>query len=204
MFPTQKQSAYNEPCPNRRGGLQMSNIYDFQVLKTNGEPESLEVYKGDVMLVVNTASQCDFTPQFEDLQKLYAKYQSEGLTVLGFPCNQFNAQEPGTNEEAAGFCQLNYGVTFPIFSKVEVNGKRANPLFHFLKREQPFQGFDESNMNGKILKRLISDRYPEWAVGDEIKWNFTKFLINRDGQIVKRFEPTDEPFEFEKDIQALL
>ncbi|MCZ0703771.1 glutathione peroxidase [Natronobacillus azotifigens] len=182
----------------------MVNIYDYEALKTNGEPVSLHNYKGNVMLVVNTASKCDFTPQFEDLQKLYDKYQADGLTILGFPCNQFNAQEPGTNEEAAEFCKLNYGVNFPIFSKVDVNGKRANPIFQFLKKEQPFQGFDESTMNGKLLKKIISDRYPEWVIGDDIKWNFTKFLIDRDGQVVKRFEPTDEPFEFEKDVQALL
>lgn len=182
----------------------MVNIYNFEALKANGELVSLDTYKDKVTLVVNTASKCDFTPQFEDLQKIYRKYKDDGLEILGFPCNQFNAQEPGSNKEAEEFCKINYGVSFPIFGKIDVNGKRAHPIYQFLKNEQPFQGFDESTMNGKLLKRIISDRYPEWLIGNDIKWNFTKFLIDRQGNIVKRFEPTDEPFTFEKDIQDLL
>lgn len=187
-----------------RGEYVMTTLYDFEALTIEGEPVSLERYKGDVLLVVNTASKCGFTPRFEDLQKLYSKYKDQGLTILGFPCNQFNAQEPGTNEEAAEFCQMNYGVEFPIFSKIDVNGAKAHPLFQFLKQTQPFLGFDETTMNGKLIKKIIEDKYPEWVVGNDIKWNFTKFLVGRDGEILKRFEPTDEPMDFEKDIQALL
>lgn len=182
----------------------MPTIYDFEALTIEGEPMSLDAYKGDVLLLVNTASKCGFTPQFEDLQKLYSKYKEQGLTILGFPCNQFNAQEPGTNEEAAEFCQMNYGVEFPIFSKIDVNGPKAHPVFQFLKQAKPFEGFDETTMNGKLIKKIVSDKYPEWVVGNDIKWNFTKFLVNREGDIIKRFEPTDEPMDFEQDIQAVL
>lgn len=182
----------------------MPTLYDFEALTIEGEPVSLDMYKGDVLLVVNTASKCGFTPQFEDLQKLYSKYKDQGLKILGFPCNQFNAQEPGTNEEAAEFCQLNYGVEFPIFRKIDVNGPKAHPVFQFLKQAQPFEGFDETTMNGKLIKKIVSDKYPEWIVGNDIKWNFTKFLVNREGDILKRFEPTDEPMDFEQDIKAIL
>ncbi len=182
----------------------MTTIYDFEALTVEGEPLSLEQYKGDVLLVVNTASKCGFTPQFEDLQKLYSKYKDEGLTILGFPCNQFNAQEPGTNEEAAEFCQMNYGVEFPIFGKVDVNGTKAHPLFQYLKKTKPFEGFDETTMNGKLIKKIVADKYPEWMIGNDLKWNFTKFLVNREGEILKRYEPTAEPMDFEKDIQAIL
>ncbi|PXW87325.1 glutathione peroxidase [Streptohalobacillus salinus] len=182
----------------------MTTIYDFEALTAQGEPVALNTFAGDVFLVVNTASKCGFTPQFEDLQKLYHKYKDQGFTILGFPCNQFNAQEPGTNEEAAAFCKKNYGVEFPVFGKVDVNGRRSHPIFQFLKQEKPFQGFDETTMNGKLIKKIVTDRYPEWVVGDDIKWNFTKFLVNRNGEVIKRFEPTDEPMDFEKDIQAVL
>ena len=179
-------------------------IYHFKAEKTNGETVSLEDYKGKVLLIVNTASKCTFTPQFEDLQTLYKNYQDAGFEILGFPCNQFGGQEPGSNEEASSFCQLNYGVTFPIFSKVTVNGEQEAPLFKFLKESAPFRGFDESNIHEKLLKLMITEKNPEWLVGDSIKWNFTKFLIDRDGHVVKRFEPSDEPAECAGEIEKLL
>ncbi|GMB09160.1 glutathione peroxidase [Thermolongibacillus altinsuensis] len=179
-------------------------VYDFIVEKANGEPISLEQYKGKVLLIVNTASKCTFTPQFDDLQKLYEKYHDRGFEILGFPCNQFGAQEPGSSEEAVGFCQRNYGVEFPIFAKVDVNGEEAHPLFTYLKKQAPFQGFDETNVNAKLLKLMISDKNPEWLVGDEIKWNFTKFLIDREGNVVKRYEPFVEPSDFAHEVEALL
>lgn len=180
------------------------SVHTFEVKKVNGEKVSLSEFKGKVVLIVNTASKCRFTPQFEDLQKLYLKYRDRGLEILGFPCNQFANQEPGTNEEAAAFCRMNYGVTFSMFSKVEVNGKNAHPLFQYLKKEAPFKGFDESNITEKLLKMKIAEVHPEWLVGDEIKWNFTKFLIDQNGNVVKRFEPSEEPVDMEQDIEKLL
>ncbi|WP_341482358.1 glutathione peroxidase [Bacillus kexueae] len=156
------------------------------------------------MLIVNTASKCKFTPQFDDLQKLYDKYKEKGFEILGFPCNQFDAQEPGTSEEAASFCQINYGVKFPIFTKIDVNGKDTHPLFTYLKQEAPFKGFDEANITEKLLKLKIAELYPEWLVGDEIKWNFTKFLIDQNGNVVERFEPSTEPMDFEQNVKQLL
>ncbi|WP_027409852.1 glutathione peroxidase [Anoxybacteroides tepidamans] len=180
------------------------SIYQFDVKKANGESISLSNYKGKTLLIVNTASQCRFTPQFQDLQKLYEKYQPNGLEILGFPCNQFGEQEPGSNEEAVSFCQLNYGVTFPIFAKMDVNGPHAHPLFQYLKQQAPFQGFDETNSMAKLLKLMILDKAPEWLAGDEIKWNFTKFLIDANDRVIRRYEPHETPLDFENDIAELL
>ena len=180
------------------------SIYQFAAEKANGEKISLAEFRGKVLLVVNTASKCRFTYQFEELQKLYESYRELGFEILGFPCNQFDQQEPGTSNDAALFCQLNYGVTFPMFSKILVNGKDAHPLFDYLKQAAPFRGFDESNMAEKLLKIKLANEYPEWLVGDDIKWNFTKFLIDENGQVVNRYEPWDEPPDFEQDIQKLL
>jgi glutathione peroxidase len=180
------------------------SVYDFIVEKANGEQQSLEQYKGKVLLIVNTASKCTFTPQFDDLQKFYEKYHDRGFEILGFPCNQFGAQEPGSSEEAVAFCQRNYGVGFPIFAKVDVNGEEAHPLFTYLKKQAPFQGFDETNVNAKLLKLMISEKNPEWLVGDEIKWNFTKFLIDREGNVVRRYEPFVEPSDLAHEVEALL
>ena len=158
----------------------INKIYDFEVSSINGERIPMSKYKGNVMLIVNTASKCGFTPQFDGLQKLYDKYSNKGLTILGFPCNQFNNQEPGNAEEIKNFCSLNYNVTFPIFAKIDVNGDSADPLYKYLKSEG--KGF----------------------LSDEIKWNFTKFLIDRDGNIVKRFSPSTDPAKIEKYINKLL
>jgi len=155
-------------------------IYQFEVETINGDKISLEEYKGKVVLIVNVASKCGFTPQYEGLQELYQKYQDRGFVVLGFPCNQFRNQEPGSNEEIIEFCSTNYGVTFPMFSKIDVNGENAHPLYKFLKSEQ----------SGLIT--------------DEIKWNFTKFLIDRNGKPVDRFATTTTPSSIEKDIEKFL
>lgn len=180
------------------------SIYQFEVPQVNGQTVPLSQYEGKVLLIVNTASKCRFTPQYDDLQKLYLQYKDQPFEILGFPCNQFGEQEPGTSQEAAAFCQLNYGVTFPIFAKVDVNGQNAHPLFQYLKQKAPFRGFDESNIQEKLLKMMIFEKNPEWLVGDNIKWNFTKFLIDQRGQVVKRYEPTDELDEIRQDIQTLL
>lgn len=179
-------------------------IYDFTVKKATGEDIRLANYRGKVLLVVNTASKCKFTIQFDDLQKLYKNYMGQGLEILGFPCNQFGEQEPGSNEEVVSFCQLNYGVSFPIFSKIEVNGTNAHPLFQYLKEEKPFKGFDETNFQEKLLKAMIIEKNPEWLLGNSIKWNFTKFLIDEEGNVLKRYESTDDIETIRNDIEKLV
>lgn len=158
----------------------MTTVFDFTVQNAAGTDRSLEEFKGQVLLIVNTASKCGFTPQFEGLETLYAKYKDKGVSVIGFPCNQFGKQDPGSNDEIQSFCQLNYGVSFPMMGKVEVNGAGADPLFKHLKDEAP----------GLLTKN--------------IKWNFTKFLVNADGEVVKRYAPTTKPADIEQDIEALL
>ena len=159
----------------------MPSIYDISVDDIHGKPVKLDQYKDKVMLIVNTASKCGFTPQYKGLEALYEKFHGKGLEVLGFPCNQFGAQEPGTEKEIAQFCELNYGVTFPLFAKVEVNGSNTAPVYKFLKAEKP------------------------GLLGSEaIKWNFTKFLIDKQGGVVKRYAPTDRPEDLARDIEPLL
>ena len=155
-------------------------LYDLSAKLNNGGTKELGDYKGKVLLIVNTASKCGFTPQYEGLQSLYAKYQERGLEVLGFPCDQFGHQEPGSDDEIHSFCQVNYGVNFPLFSKIEVNGKDAHPVFKFLKGEK-----------GGLL-------------GDGIKWNFTKFLVDKQGNVVERYAPTTSPKAIEPQIEKLL
>jgi glutathione peroxidase len=158
----------------------MTSLIDFEAKTINGKDKRLDEYLGQVVLVVNTASKCGLTPQFEGLEKLYSGLSEEGLVVLGFPCDQFANQEFDNDAETADFCQMNYGVTFPMFAKVDVNGSEAHPLFGWLRDEQ-----------GGVL-------------GDAIKWNFTKFLINREGKAVARYAPTVAPEDIEADIRALL
>jgi glutathione peroxidase len=156
-------------------------VYDFSCATTGGKKKSLTDYQGKVLLVVNTASKCGFTPQFEGLEEMYEKHKDEGLEILGFPCNQFGKQDPGSNDEIVEFCQLNYGVSFPMFGKIEVNGGGTDPLFKHLKKEAP------------------------GALGTQrIKWNFTKFLIDTEGNVVKRYAPTDTPKAIAKDVKKLL
>ena len=159
----------------------MKTFYDFEAKNLNGKTVSMKEYQGKTIVVVNTASKCGLTPQYAGLEKLYQNYKHQGLIILGFPCNQFQNQEPGTSDDIKEFCQVNYGVSFPMFEKIEVNGKNAHPIFKYLK----------SNLPGGIF-------------GDRIKWNFTKFLINNKGIPVKRFSPTTKPEKMEKIIQELL
>ncbi|GKS14034.1 glutathione peroxidase [Paenibacillus chitinolyticus] len=155
-------------------------VYEFTAQRINGEEQSLEDYKGKVLLIVNTASKCGFTPQYQGLQELYDAYKDQGLVVLGFPSNQFMEQEPGTNEEIEQFCQVNYGVTFPMYSKIDVKGSDAHPLFQYLTRH-----------TAGILSK-------------EVKWNFSKFLVNRSGDVVSRYAPTTAPSKISGDIEKLL
>lgn len=159
----------------------MSDIYEFSGKNIKGEDVPLKDYKGKVMLIVNTASKCGFTPQYKGLESLYKNYKDQGLEILGFPCNQFGHQEPGNADDIGEFCELNFGVTFPLFDKIEVNGPNTHPLYDYLKKEAP---------------GLLGS--------GSIKWNFTKFLVDRSGKVVKRFAPTDTPEKIEKHVAKLI
>jgi glutathione peroxidase len=159
----------------------MTSLYEIDARTIDGETTSLGEYAGKVLLIVNVASKCGFTPQYKGLEALHEKYADRGLVVLGFPCNQFGAQEPGSESEIAAFCSTSYGVKFPMFARIEVNGENAHPLYRLLKRDAP------------------------GLLGSEaIKWNFTKFLVDRSGKVVRRYAPTDTPQSMEKDIESLL
>ncbi|MBP2650537.1 MAG: Peroxiredoxin [Firmicutes bacterium] len=180
------------------------SVYDFTVKMIDGKDVSLGDFKGKVLLIANTASKCGFTPQYQELQALYDQYTDQGLEILGFPSNQFAEQEPGSNDEVRSFCQLNYGVTFPLFAKSDVRGENANPLFAYLTSQIPFQGFDLNHPIGKGLQEALENNFPDYLLGDSIKWNFTKFLIDRNGKVVGRYEPTTTPLAMKADIEKLL
>ncbi|MBQ9273664.1 MAG: glutathione peroxidase [Succinivibrio sp.] len=180
------------------------SVYDFTAKTSKGEPKALSDYRGKVLLIVNTASKCGFTPQYDELQQLYTKYKDRGLEILGFPCNQFAEQEPGSNSEVQEFCRINYGVTFQIFEKGDVRGPTAQPLFKYLVSQKGFEGFDESHPVAGPLMDVLKRNFPQFLEGDDIKWNFTKFLINRDGEVVARFEPTTTPTAIAPEIEKLL
>jgi glutathione peroxidase len=168
--------------PGQKAEMTMKDsIYQFSATTITGQEQSLADFKGKVMLIVNTATKCGFTPQFEGLEALYKQYAEQGFVVLGFPCNQFAHQDPGTNAEIASFCQVNYGVSFPMFAKIDVNGSNTHPLFKYLKEQAP------------------------GVLGSEaIKWNFTKFLVDKNGKVVRRYAPATKPTEIEQDIAGLL
>ncbi|NNJ33343.1 glutathione peroxidase [Lacrimispora amygdalina] len=175
-------------------------IYDYKVKDINGNEISMSEYKGKVLLIVNTATGCGFTPQYEGLQKLYDKYKDQGFEILDFPCNQFFEQAPGSNEELAKFCQVNFGTTFKTFAKVDVNGENASDLFKFLKAQAPKAEEDEASE--AFYKKLEGLGFT--TEGDDIKWNFTKFLVDRNGKVVGRYAPTYEPEKLERIIENLL
>jgi Glutathione peroxidase len=180
------------------------SIYDFKVTSADGQEVSLEEFKGKVMLILNSATACGFTPQYDGLQDMYEKFADEGFVILDFPCNQFGNQAPGSNEEIVSFCDSKYGVTFPIFSKIEVNGENAEPLYKFLVKEKGFQGFDKENSMSSLLESMLSRTNPKYADEPDIKWNFTKFLIDREGSVVERFEPTADLGYVEEKVRELL
>ncbi|MDT8717237.1 glutathione peroxidase [Clostridium sp. 19966] len=180
------------------------NIYDFSFKTADGDTISFDKYKGKVLILVNTASKCGFTPQYEDLEKLYEKYSEKGVEIIGFPCNQFADQEPGSSSEAKNFCQLNYGVSFPISEKIEVRGKNMNPIFSYLTSVLPFKGFNTDNISAKIFQSFLEEKFPEYLIGNSIKWNFTKFIMDKNGNPAARFEPTVEPMDMEDFIKSLL
>ena len=182
----------------------MTKIYDFKALTTKGKELDFAQFQGKVLLIVNTASKCGFTPQFEGLEKLNQEYKDKGLVVIGFPCNQFAGQDPGTDGEISEFCQVNYGVTFQIMKKIDVNGPEAHPIFTYLKSQAGFAGFNPAHPIAKVLDQMLSKADPDYAKNPDIKWNFTKFLISKDGTKVQRFEPTATPEEMAACIEALL
>jgi len=180
----------------------MKTIYDFKALTSKGKELNFADFQGKVLLVVNTASKCGFTPQFAGLEAMNQKYKDKGLVVIGFPCNQFKEQDPGTDGQIEEFCQLNYGVTFQIMRKVDVNGPEATPVFEYLKAQAPTEEYH--GLKAKAAKALFKTLSKSVEKDSDIKWNFTKFLISRDGETIKRYAPTTEPKDFEKDVEAML
>ena len=184
--------------------LPAQSIYDFTVKDEAGKTVSLADYKGEVLLIVNTATRCGFTPQYNDLEALYEKYHAEGLEILDFPCNQFGEQAPGTIQEIHQFCTANFNIQFSQFDKIEVNGSSEHPLYTYLKAQKGFGGFDLNERLGKLLDDMFRKDDPNYDQNSDIKWNFTKFLISRDGRVIKRYEPTDKMSDIESDIQMEL
>ena len=182
----------------------MKTVFDFTVKDRKGQDVSLRSYQGEVLLIVNTATKCGFTPQYDELEKLYEKYHKQGFEILDFPCNQFGQQAPGTDESIHEFCKLNFGTEFPRFKKVKVNGDDAEPLFRFLKEQKGFAGWDDSHPIAPILDKMLSDADPNYKENPDVKWNFTKFLVNKYGMVVARFEPTEKIENIEKQIEELL
>ena len=181
---------------------EMATIYDFKTKSNKGAEVDLAQYKGQVVMIVNTASKCGFTPQYDGLEALYQKYKDQGFVILGFPCDQFAGQEPGSNEEIAEFCRLNHGVTFPLMAKTDVNGANAEPVFEFLKTQAPTEEY--SGFKAKATHKMLKAISKSVEKDSDIKWNFTKFLISKDGETIKRYAPTTEPKDFEKDVEAML
>ena len=179
------------------------SVYDFEYTSIENQPARMSDYKGKVLLIVNTASKCGFTPQYKGLEKLYQSYRERGFTIIGFPCNQFMEQEPGSNQEISEFCSVRYGVTFPLSGKVDVRGETAIPLFQYLTSQKEFQGF-EKGLKNKTFELMLRNRYKEGFSDNQIKWNFTKFLIDRSGNVVSRYESPVEPMSLAGDIEKLL
>ena len=180
----------------------MAKIYDFKTRSNKGAEVDFAQFEGKVLMIVNTASKCGFTPQYDALEALYQKYKDQGLVIVGFPCDQFAGQEPGSNEEIAEFCRINHGVTFPLMAKTDVNGANAEPIFEYLKSQAPTEEYN--GLKAKATRAMLKGISKSVEKDSDILWNFTKFLVNRDGTIVKRYAPTVTPDEIEKDIREML
>ena len=180
----------------------MNTIYDFKALTGKGAELDFKEFEGKVLMIVNTASKCGFTPQYDGLEALYQKYKEQGFTIVGFPCDQFAHQEPGSDAEIEEFCRLNHGVTFQLMKKTDVNGADAHPIFEYLKTQAPTEEY--IGLKAKATSKLFKTISKSVEKESDIKWNFTKFLIGRDGKVVKRFAPTTTPEEMENDIKALI
>ncbi len=182
----------------------MATLYDFSLTNKKGENISLSDYKGKLILIVNTATECGFTPQYEDLANLYDRFHAQGLEIIDIPCNQFGGQAPGTEDEIQAFCTARFGVKYDVFKKAEVNGAGELPLYTWLKSEKGFEGFDAAHKLTPILEQMFDKADPEWRTKSDIKWNFTKFLVNREGQVAARFEPTHDSEDLARQIEAAL
>lgn len=180
------------------------SIYNYLAKKPNGDIVSMQTYKGKVMLIVNTANKCGFTYQFDDLQRMYNKYKDKGFVVLGFPCNQFGQQNPENGEETATVCRTTFGVEFPMYDVIEVNGESAHPLFNYLKHEVNVRELDPNNIQEALTVEKIKIAHADYLIGNAIRWNFTKFLVNQEGKVLARFEPWDSLLDIEQQIEALL
>ena len=184
--------------------MSAQTVYDFKVMDAKGNTIPMSDYKGKVLLIVNTATRCGFTPQYEELEKLYEKYVEQGFEVLDFPCNQFGQQAPGSVEEIHEFCSINFKVRFKLFEKVEVNGENEEPLFAFLKSQKGFQGWDPEHKLSELLDGMLKKADPDYASKPSIKWNFTKFLVDQNGNVVQRFEPTADISKIDAAVAELL
>ena len=180
--------------------MSAQGIYDISVKDDLGNDVSLADYKGKVLLIVNTATRCGFTPQYDELEALYEKYHAQGFEILDFPCNQFGEQAPGTIKEIHQFCTMNFNIKFPQFDKIDVNGANESPLFTYLKAQKGFGGFDLNDQRGKFMDEMLRKQDADYDKKSDIKWNFTKFLVSRDGRVVKRYEPTDKMTDVDADI----
>lgn len=179
------------------------SIYNYDYTSIENKPVQLSEYRGKVLLVVNTASKCGFTPQYKGLEELYQKYRGQGFAVVGFPCNQFMEQEPGDEQAISEFCSVRYGVTFPLSKKVDVRDENAIPLYRYLTAQKGFEGLGKG-MKAKAMELMLKGRYKDGFSDPQIKWNFTKFLIDREGNVISRYEPTVEPKAIAGDIEKLL
>ncbi len=179
------------------------SIYDYQYTSIEGKTVEMSEYKGKVLIIVNTASKCGFAPQYQGLQELYEHYHDQGLVVIGFPCNQFMEQEPGSEQEISSFCSVRYGVNFPLSQKVDVRDETAHPLYKYLTSQKKFEGLGKG-IKAKSMELILKGKFKKNYADPQIKWNFTKFLIDREGNVFGRYEPTVEPKDMIKDIEALL
>ena len=184
--------------------ISMSSIYDYHVFDTKGKEVSLANFKGKVLVIVNTATGCGFTPQYEQLEGMYEKYHAKGLEIIDIPCNQFGAQAPGSDEEIHQFCALHFNTAYEQYKKSDVNGANELKLYTFLKSQKGFEGFDADNKLTPVLNDLLGKADPNFASKPDIKWNFTKFIVDRNGNVVKRFEPTTDMAKVEECVASLL